>query len=373
MSDKKQNGYRYAPADEQEAYDEVTDEYEDEEFRDTEGEAAEEELREFAPESAELAHRYGVLANASPLWVIVAVAGFVVFLYGVIRFLTPDKGFGPAGALVAAILGAIAMVFGAGKATSVSIRKEATLKALTTSLLKESAEGILLRSRYGEKDKYPSGNTMAQIVSLGYTSEVTRKAFVEGVCPNRTNFRFMDVTASGYVVDGIIGHSVQNMMFSAIGEDDVLRGGDEYYSWIIFRTVKHIETPLLIQSWDIRNIHKAGETEECFETEDMAFNRAFCCSCESTEEAYYVLTPQLMQALHEIYTERCLEEKPAIAFAFIEDELHVVQQRERPILDLDGVKDIDGARRVCELREEFGTAVMISERLADCLTEGDYY
>lgn len=60
-------------------------------------------------------------------------------------------------------------------------------------------------------------------------------------------------------------------------------------------------------------------------------------------------------------------------YAPADEQEAVVLQRERPILDLDGVKDIDGARRVCELREEFGTAVMISERLANCLTEGDYY
>ena len=54
-------------------------------------------------------------------------------------------------------------------------------------------------------------------------------------------------------------------------------------------------------------------------------------------------------------------------YAPADEQEAVVLQRERPILDLDGVKDIDGARRVCELREKQGmVALPQSKKMISC-------
>lgn len=347
MSDKKQSGYQYAPGDENAEFEQWVN----------------------SLETVKLAHRYGAASNTSPVWILVLIGAVILCFWSFLSFLTDWTWFDCFTMLLSFILA----IVGGIRLSVISADKEKTMKELRTNLLKESADGILLRSRYGERVNFPNDNVMKRYLMLGYAPEVSQKSYVEGVCPNRANFRFMDITVSYNIFEGLFGNNMQDMMMRAAGEDDMADRDSEYYSWIVFRTAKRIETPLTIQSWDLRNTHSFMSSEDCFETEDTYFNSAFCCSCTSMEEAYYVLTPQLMNVLREIYTERCLAGKPSMAFAFEEDELHILLQRENPTLNLEGVKDIDGVRRVLEQREEFSTVVMLSERLADYIVEGDYY
>ena len=156
------------------------------------------------------------------------------------------------------------------------------------------------------------------------------------------------------------------MLWDLVRTDEDEETG-EFYSWMSFRSKKHVDKPLTVQSWDVRNIHINGNNAEVFETEDAAFNRVFCCMCDDRGAAFYALTPSSMHVLCKVFDDFEVEGAAFITFIFDGDWLHVVVKRDDQLTDLGDRDHIDTERRVSGLRREFQTAKRLEELLRDLI------
>jgi len=131
----------------------------------------------------------------------------------------------------------------------------------------------------------------------------------------------------------------------------------EYFrgQWLEFRPQKQFLEPLqIVQSGFEHSATLTGlfvgkhEKRHKIETEDMEFNKRFTCYCRNDAEAFYLLTPAMMQAIMRL--SQTLSYKMMIAF--VNNKLHVLVATHRnsmePILPKGGTLD----RQLADLRND---------------------
>ncbi|MBQ6661067.1 MAG: DUF3137 domain-containing protein [Lachnospiraceae bacterium] len=95
------------------------------------------------------------------------------------------------------------------------------------------------------------------------------------------------------------------------------------------------------------------------ETEDVDFNKRFTCMCQNDAEAFYLLTPSLMQAIREL-TE-VLPYKMMVAF--VNRTMHVLIDTKRDSLEPSAPKGGNFDRQIADVRQDIGMIPMIIQKL----------
>ncbi|MBO4494269.1 MAG: DUF3137 domain-containing protein [Clostridiales bacterium] len=96
--------------------------------------------------------------------------------------------------------------------------------------------------------------------------------------------------------------------------------------WMIFESNKNFEADLQIiqQGFGYARkrtsiFTKKAERRHAFKTEDAMFNKMFKCLCQNEVEAFYLLTPGLMQGLMQLAS----QSDGKIMIGFVDNQLHV--------------------------------------------------
>lgn len=97
-------------------------------------------------------------------------------------------------------------------------------------------------------------------------------------------------------------------------------------TWIVFRYNKNFNTDLQIASKDFgyekkntsRLFTRSTTRRHAMQTEDMEFNGMFECTCQNETEAFYLLTPRVMQMLKLLRNEL----RAPIMVGFVNNMLH---------------------------------------------------
>ncbi|MBO7631926.1 MAG: DUF3137 domain-containing protein, partial [Lachnospiraceae bacterium] len=174
----------------------------------------------------------------------------------------------------------------------------------------KAAENLFDRYEYFPKNGFSYEEIRASgIMAMGnrYKSEDT----IEGSYKN-VSFRRADMYIAQHTSNGKSSHTTV-----------YLRG-----TWMTFSYNKTFQSDLQILSKDFSfsNTHtsrlftRAADRRHTFVTEDMAFNEAFTCTCQDESEAFYLLTPRIMQMLLLLRTEIG---KPFM-LGFVDNRLHFV-------------------------------------------------
>ena len=174
----------------------------------------------------------------------------------------------------------------------------------------KAAENLFDRYEYFPKNGFSYEEIRASgIMAMGnrYKSEDT----IEGIYKN-VPFRRADMYIAQHTSNGKSSHTTV-----------YLRG-----TWMTFSYNKTFQSDLQILSKDFSfsNTHtsrlftRAADRRHTFVTEDMAFNEAFTCTCQDESEAFYLLTPRIMQMLLLLRTEIG---KPFM-LGFVDNRLHFV-------------------------------------------------
>ena len=174
----------------------------------------------------------------------------------------------------------------------------------------KAAENLFDRYEYFPKNGFSYEEIRASgIMAMGnrYKSEDT----IEGIYKN-VPFRRADMYIAQHTSNGKSSHTTV-----------YLRG-----TWMTFSYNKTCQSDLQILSKDFSfsNTHtsrlftRAADRRHTFVTEDMAFNEAFTCTCQDESEAFYLLTPRIMQMLLLLRTEIG---KPFM-LGFVDNRLHFV-------------------------------------------------
>lgn len=174
----------------------------------------------------------------------------------------------------------------------------------------KAAENLFDRYEYFPKNGFSYEEIRASgIMAMGnrYKSEDT----IEGIYKN-VPFRRADMYIAQHTSNGKSSHTTV-----------YLRG-----TWMTFSYNKTFQSDLQILSKDFSfsNTHtsrlftRAVDRRHTFVTEDMAFNEAFTCTCQDESEAFYLLTPRIMQMLLLLRTEIG---KPFM-LGFVDNRLHFV-------------------------------------------------
>lgn len=154
-------------------------------------------------------------------------------------------------------------------------------------VVNRAAEGLFDSFQYCPEKGYSKEEIIATgLMAMGniYKSEDTLEGSYKGVAFRRADTYIAQMYSTGkscYVVE-------------------FLRG-----TWLTFTYNKEFLSDLQIRTKGFRYanekksklLNTADERRHSFETENMEFNKAFECSCQSDSEAFYLLTPQLIQML----------------------------------------------------------------------------
>ena len=174
----------------------------------------------------------------------------------------------------------------------------------------KAAENLFDRYEYFPKNGFSYEEIRASgIMAMGnrYKSEDT----IEGSYKN-VPFRRADMYIAQHTSNGKSSHTTV-----------YLRG-----TWMTFSYNKTFQSDLQVLSKDFSfsNTHtsrlftRAADRRHTFVTEDMTFNEAFTCTCQDESEAFYLLTPRIMQMLLLLRTEIG---KPFM-LGFVDNRLHFV-------------------------------------------------
>ncbi|MBO4280655.1 MAG: DUF3137 domain-containing protein [Lachnospiraceae bacterium] len=162
-----------------------------------------------------------------------------------------------------------------------------------TLVVNKAAEGLFDRYIYDPNAGFSSDEIRATgIMAMGnrYKSEDTVEGIYKGV-----TFRRADIYIAQHTSNGKSSHTTI-----------YIQG-----TWIEFDYNKSFNTDLQILSKDFsfsnkkssRLFTRAAERRHAFQTESEEFNRLFTCTCQDENEAFYLLTPRLMQMLQLLKTE----------------------------------------------------------------------
>ena len=175
------------------------------------------------------------------------------------------------------------------------------------------------------------------IMSFGsdYRSEDTLKGVYNGVPFTRADVYIADTTTDSE------GNSSTTVYF---------RG-----QWLEIVPNKAFNTDLqIIQSGFSFTNRKKGiftkkaERRHVLETEDVDFNKRFQCLCQNDAEAFYLLTPSLMQAIMRL--SEILPYKMMIAY--VNNRLHVLVDTHRDSMEPSSPKNGNFDRQIADLRQD---------------------
>lgn len=106
--------------------------------------------------------------------------------------------------------------------------------------------------------------------------------------------------------------------------------------WMIFESNKYFEADLqVIQKGFGHARRRTGiftrkvDRRHAFETEDVTFNNQFKCLCQNESEAFYLLTPVLMQGLMRL----AAESDGKVMVGFVDNLIHVAIQSSKDYLE----------------------------------------
>ncbi|MBR4813727.1 MAG: DUF3137 domain-containing protein [Lachnospiraceae bacterium] len=108
------------------------------------------------------------------------------------------------------------------------------------------------------------------------------------------------------------------------------------------------------------------ERRHVLETEDMEFNKRFQCLCQNDSEAFYLLTPALMQAI--IHLSEILPYKMMIAY--VNDSLQVLVDTHRDSMEPSSPKNGNFDRQIADLRQDMEIIVSV---ITGLLVDRDIY
>ena len=247
-------------------------------------------------------------------------------------------------------------VYAIYRAIAFGEEKDKTLKELKKRCLKYAAQGVLTEFKNTAEEDFLSSEDVLNILRVGLSEDILLTNQFEGVCSGGARFRRADVTLHKPVKN--------DTGYSRYGKEN-----EKYYSWTVYTTVKKIIEPLLIQSREQRDQYFFDGPYEEFETEDMEFNGKFFCACDNGSEAFYVLTPPIMNDLSVVYAKESKAGKPYLTFFFRKNELHVFIMRNTPHLDFEDDEEIDIKADIADMRSEFEDISNNADLLEACILE----
>ena len=193
------------------------------------------------------------------------------------------------------------------------------------------------------------------IMSFGsdYNSEDTIKGVYNNVSFTRADVYIADTTTDSE------GNSSTTVYF---------RG-----QWLEINPNKSFQTDLqIIQKGFGYTNRKKGiftrkeERRHVLETEDVEFNKRFQCLCQNDSEAFYLLTPTLMQAIM-----RLSEVLPyKMMIAYVNNSLHVLVDTHRDSMEPSKPKNGNFDRQIADLRQDMEIIVNI---ITGLLVDRDLY
>lgn len=212
------------------------------------------------------------------LGIVSGIVTFVGILFTIAAFRTPPTGLLVlAGATMAAVIGWVTF----------ARRQKEFRSAYKQLVINNAAAGMFDRYLYSPEAGISKDEIAATgIMSLGnrYSSEDMVEGVYKGV-----SFRRADMYIADHRSNGKSSYTVV-----------YLRG-----SWLTFQYNKKFLADLQVCTKDFgyeraktsRLFNSKEERRHKFETESIEFNRAFDCNCQQDAEAFYLLTPRVMQML----------------------------------------------------------------------------
>lgn len=175
-----------------------------------------------------------------------------------------------------------------------------------------------------------------------YTSEDTLQGVYNGVEFTRSDVYIADTTTDSE------GNSSTTVYF---------RG-----QWLEIKPNKMFNTDLQIiqKGFGFTNRRKSIFTRKqdrrhVLETEDVAFNKSFQCMCQNDAEAFYLLTPQLMQSILKL--SEVLPYKMMVAY--VDNTLHVLVDTHRDSMEPSSPKNGNFDRQIADLRQDMEIIVSV--------------
>ena len=193
------------------------------------------------------------------------------------------------------------------------------------------------------------------IMSFGsdYNSEDTLKGVYNGVPFTRADVYIADTTTDSE------GNSSTTVYFKG--------------QWLEIVPNKTFDTDLQIiqKGFGVTNRKKSiftkkSERRHVLETEDVEFNKNFQCLCQNDAEAFYLLTPTLMQAI--LRLSEILPYKMMIAY--VDRSLHVLVDTHRDSMEPSSPKNGNFDRQIADLRQDMEVIVSI---ITGLLVDRDIY
>ena len=175
-----------------------------------------------------------------------------------------------------------------------------------------------------------------------YKSEDQLKAVYDGVRFTRADVYIADTTTDAE------GNSSTIVYF---------RG-----QWIEFEPNKDFNSDLQIiqKGFSYTNKQKGlfvkkADKRHVIETEDTEFNKRFQCLCQDDSEAFYLLTPSLMQSLMQL-----TEVLPyKIMIGYIDKSIHVLVDTHRDSMEPSGPKGGSFDRQIADIRQDMDVIVSV--------------
>ncbi|MBR5713041.1 MAG: DUF3137 domain-containing protein [Lachnospiraceae bacterium] len=217
-------------------------------------------------------------------------------------------------------------------------------------VVNRAAQGMFDNYLYSPKAGFDSGEIRATgIMMLGnrYHSEDMVEGVYKGV-----NFRRADMYIAQHVQSGKSSYTIV-----------YLRG-----SWLTFTYNKRFISDLQIRTKGFRYAFKKtsrlftreADRRHSFETENVAFNNEFECTCQEDTEAFYLLTPHVMQMLMLLKCEFGCE----FMVGFVNNQLHFALNSGKNHMEPPTIKSINPDYEIEVTRRELKVITNIVDSLA---------
>ncbi|MBR5713040.1 MAG: DUF3137 domain-containing protein [Lachnospiraceae bacterium] len=108
------------------------------------------------------------------------------------------------------------------------------------------------------------------------------------------------------------------------------------------------------------------ERRHVFETEDVSFNKRFQCLCQNDAEAFYLLTPGLMQSLMQL--SETLPYKMMVAY--VQNQIHVLIDTHRDSMEPSKPKNGNFDRQLADIRQDME---IITRSISGLLVDRNLY
>ena len=181
-------------------------------------------------------------------------------------------------------------------------------KSYKSAVVDRAAQGLFDSYRYEPEKGYDKDEiTETGLMSMGniYKSEDMLEGSYKGVDFRRADAYIAQLYSTGkssYVIVFLQG------------------------TWLTFTYNKEFSSDLQIRTnrFNFANtktgrlFNSEDERRHTFETENMEFNKVFRCTCQNDSEAFYLLTPQMMQMLLQLHDEFGCE----FMLGFVRNRLH---------------------------------------------------